>query len=140
MELRNSCQGESACSGATTGTIGYDSCNDEGACEGAVGATIGDNSCNDIEVCKDCEAGSVVPPNTCNYIPNDVILIEDEDPEVGLLDNDINKPRCRACFVSTHDMFHFLYPLTYHVLIRSHSYPYLSASGRTTPRAYSLSY
>ena len=110
-----------ACRTSHLWKVGNGSCNNEASCYNAgqgdlydaqvepQGVDIGDNSCNAKEVCRDCEAGSVVPDNTCNYIPKDVILMEDEDPEVGMLNNDINTPRCRACFVSTHDMFHFSY-------------------------------
>ena len=62
-----------------------------GACENANDVTIGDNSCNADSVCNFCEAGSLVPPGTCNDVNN----VDEVGSRLYAGDK-----RCRACFVS----------------------------------------
>ena len=101
-------------SGSDVWKVGNGSCQDNISCYNAgrgdlydaqvepQGVDIGDDSCNADQVCRDCEAGSVVTPGTCNDLGNAT--------EVGVLSGDYSgttgttagNKRCRACFVSTH--------------------------------------
>jgi len=121
----DSCQDQFSCkyigprdrsviSGSDVWKVGNGSCQDNISCYNAgrgdlydaqvepQGVDIGDDSCNADQVCRDCEAGSVITPGTCNDLGNAT--------EVGVLAGDYSgttgtragNSRCRACFVSTH--------------------------------------